>query len=120
MRSFQNILPSYNNCYMLLAIVTKSIFNLLCAETFIPYSSETTALKISKFTCSLYSLQDLPIYSNCVKLWHKQKKTTIDCTCHSCWLRDQLRKQELEDGGIDVPSFEKVLFSFKLYITYPL
>ncbi|XP_070110728.1 uncharacterized protein [Equus przewalskii] len=58
---------------------------------------------------SLYSLQDLPIYSNCVKLWHKQKKTTIDCTCHSRWLRDQLRKQELEDGGIDVPSFEKLL-----------
>lgn len=67
----------------------------------------------------LYSLQDLPIYSNYVKLT-KQKKTRIDFICHSGWRRDKLRKQELEDGGKNVPPFEKELFSFKLYITYPL
>lgn len=65
----------------------------------------------------LCSLQDLPIYSNCVKLWQKQEKTRIDYTCHSCWLRVELRKQELGDGGINMPSFEKELFSFNLYIT---
>lgn len=46
----------------------------------------------------LYSLQDLPIYSNYVKLT-KQKKTRIDSVCHSGWWREKLRKQELEDGG---------------------
>lgn len=33
---------------------------------------------------------------------------------HVGW--EELRKQELDDGGINIPSFEKELFPFKLYI----
>lgn len=36
--------------------------------------------------------------------------------CHSRWLRDKLREQELGDEGKNVSRFEKELFLFQLYI----
>lgn len=85
--SFQNILPSCHNCYMLWGVLIRSVFKLLRTETFIPYYSETAIFKNFQIHLKLCSLQDLPIYSNCVKLWQKLKKTRIDYACHSCWLR---------------------------------